>query len=103
MNDHLPLIGVLDCGTRTVEFVVFRAQHTEPLVAHGVDLRHIQLQEGWLEEDPQEMLSSLDLCVRECAARLPEHGYSISDVRCIGITNQRETTVVWDRWVIRLN
>lgn len=96
-DGKVPLIGVLDAGTRTAEFVVFRAQHTDPLVTHGIDITQISLQEGWLEEDPMEILNALDQCVRECAKRLPEHGYSLSDVRTLGITNQRETTVVWDR------
>lgn len=70
-DEKVPLIGVLDAGTRTAEFVVFRTQHTEPLVSHGIDIRHISLQEGWLEEDPQEILQLLDECVRACAKQLP--------------------------------
>lgn len=78
------LIGVLDCGTRTCEFVVFRAQHTEPLAGHQIDLKQVSLSEGWLEEDPLEMLRSLDECVKEVGKKLPMHGYHIEDVRAIG-------------------
>lgn len=93
----IPLIGVLDAGTRTAAFVVFTAQHTEPLASYGIDIKQISYQEGWLEQNPIEILEALDMCVREVNKQLEEKGYSLDNIKTIGVTNARETTVVWDR------
>lgn len=95
--ENIPLIGVIDAGTRTVEFVVFRSQHNEELVAHEVDVTQHTPQEGWLEQDPKEILEAIHKCVKAVAEELPKKGYSINDIVTIGITNQRETTIVWDK------
>ncbi|MDE4133196.1 glycerol kinase GlpK [Phaeobacter sp. QD34_3] len=51
-------------------------------------------QAGWVEHDPEEIWSStLEVCRRVMADR----GATAADIAAIGITNQRETTVVWDR------
>lgn len=96
-TEKLPLIGVIDAGTRTVEFVVFRSQHTDELFTHEVDIGQQTPQEGWLEQDPKEILKAIDVCVKAVAEKLPSKGYKISDIVTIGITNQRETTIVWDK------
>ena len=49
---------------------------------------------GWVEHDPQEILSAQLGTMTEL---LVARSLDASDIRCIGITNQRETTVVWDR------
>jgi glycerol kinase len=51
-------------------------------------------QPGWVEHDPQEIWRSVEASVR---GALAESGLSASELAGIGITNQRETTVVWDR------
>ncbi len=51
-------------------------------------------QPGWVSHDPDEIWASVDASVRGALAAA---GASASDVAAIGITNQRETTVVWDR------
>lgn len=96
-SEKIPLIGVIDAGSRTVEFVVFRSQHTDELVCSEVDVTTLTPQEGWLEQDPKEILQAMHKCVKAVAEMLPEKGYKISDIVTIGITNQRETTIVWDK------
>jgi len=51
-------------------------------------------QSGWVEHDPIEIWSSQKSVITEATAKL---GVDITDIAAIGITNQRETTVVWDR------
>jgi glycerol kinase len=51
-------------------------------------------QSGWVEHDPIEIWSSQKSVVTEATAKL---GIDISDIAAIGITNQRETTILWDR------
>lgn len=55
-------------------------------------IRSFYPQEGWLEHDPNEMWSSVGECIREIAAQ-----FDLKTVRAIGITNQRETSILWDR------
>lgn len=54
-------------------------------------------QEGWVEQDPIELLSSIQRCISEACTHLEFLGYQVSDIISLGITNQRETTVVWDK------
>ncbi|TIT22293.1 MAG: glycerol kinase, partial [Mesorhizobium sp.] len=49
---------------------------------------------GWVEHDPEEIWSSVVATVK---AALKSAGRHASDVAAIGITNQRETVVIWDR------
>ena len=48
----------------------------------------------WLEQDPEELLESVRQCLEEVGGRLGEEG--VGRLRGVGITNQRETTIVWD-------
>jgi glycerol kinase len=49
---------------------------------------------GWVEHDPYEYLSSIEECIKEIQQKT---GFAREDIEAIGITNQRETTVLWDR------
>jgi len=49
---------------------------------------------GWVEQDPRELLQTSLTVAREAIQKVE---VSVSQVKCLGITNQRETTVVWDR------
>ena len=50
----------------------------------------------WLEHDPQELLSTVRTCIQKALqATEDEHGQLV--VKAVGLTNQRETTIVWDR------
>lgn len=54
---------------------------------------------GWVEQDPQELLHiSLAVAQEALQKALQKAGVAISQVRGVGITNQRETTVIWDRY-----
>lgn len=50
----------------------------------------------WHEHDPLELVSSVETCVEEAVKQFESEGHSRHDIKGIGITNQRETTVVWD-------
>ena len=50
----------------------------------------------WHEHDPMELVSSVELCIEKAAEKFLELGHKISDIKAIGITNQRETTICWD-------
>ena len=51
----------------------------------------------WHEQDPDEILTSVTTCIEHAVAQLERAGHSKTAIRTVGISNQRETTVVWDR------
>ena len=50
----------------------------------------------WHEQDPQEIVESVQTCMEEATKAFVDMGHSVSAISAIGITNQRETTLVWD-------
>lgn len=86
-------IGAIDQGTTSTRFMVFdRAGNT--IASAQREHRQIFPQPGWVEHDPEEILTNTHAVI-ETALR----GASLTerDLAAIGITNQRETTVLWDR------
>jgi glycerol kinase len=86
-------IGAIDQGTTSSRFIVFDA--TGRIVA-SAQKEHAQIfpHPGWVEHDPAEILRN----VRETAAEaLIRANIRASDLAAVGITNQRETTLLWDR------
>jgi glycerol kinase len=51
---------------------------------------------SWHEHDPMELLSSVQECIEKATQSFIEKGHSKDQIKAIGITNQRETTVCWD-------
>ena len=86
-------ILALDQGTTSSRAIIFDQSGTIRAVAQK-ELRPLFPQPGWVEQDPAEIWSSQVSVVTEV---LYKAGLSAKDIAAIGITNQRETTVVWDR------
>src|SRR6266571_452839 len=86
-------IGALDQGTTSTRFMVFDSAGQVVSVAQK-EHRQIYPQPGWLEHDPEEIWRATQRVMREATAA---HGLAAADLAAIGITNQRETTVVWNR------
>lgn len=83
----------LDQGTTSSRAIVFDDRGRVIAVAQR-EFRQIYPQPGWVEHDPEEIWASQLAVAREALARA---GLQASDLAAIGITNQRETTIVWDR------
>lgn len=47
----------------------------------------------WIEHDPFELLRSVNTCMERATEQFVEQGFCLDDIKAIGITNQRETTV----------
>lgn len=87
-----PRILAIDQGTTSTRAVMFDA-HGKPLAAAQVPLRQIYPADGWVEHDPEEIWQAVvDVCRKVIAQTGGAEG-----VAAIGITNQRETSVVWNR------
>ena len=89
----MALTLALDQGTTSSRAIVFDLNGT-PQASAQADLRQIYPQPSWVEHDAREILSTQLDCATKALAQL---GQRASQVQCIGIANQRETTVIWDR------
>ena len=83
----------LDQGTSSSRSIVFDASGNMVASAQR-ELTQIYPQPGWVEHDPMEIWRTQLATAREALAKA---GLSASAIRAVGITNQRETTVVWNR------
>lgn len=86
-------ILALDQGTTSSRAMLFD-RHGNIVSAAQKEFRQIYPQPGWVEHDPQEIWSTQAGVAAEAVTRAGLNGTSIA---AIGITNQRETTIVWDR------
>src|SRR5208282_5971183 len=89
----MPYILALDAGTTSVRAILFDARGRIRGIAQK-EIRQIYPQPGWVEHDPREIWSSQMAVTTEVLGRARVRP---SDVAGIGITNQRETAIVWDR------
>ncbi|XP_041499320.1 glycerol kinase-like [Microtus oregoni] len=92
-----PLVGAVDQGTSSTRFFVFNPKTAELLNYHQVEIKQEFPKEGWVEEDPKEILQSVYDCIEKTCEKLKQQSIEISNIKAIGVTNQRETTVVWDK------
>lgn len=95
---------------------IYKIPEFEEVASHQMEVKLITPKEGWVEQDPLEILATVRQCAQTACAKLGALGnfwvprilinfpinfvcvgYNIKDIVCIGITNQRETTVVWDK------
>ncbi|WP_341913832.1 glycerol kinase GlpK [Polaromonas sp. YR568] len=83
----------LDQGTSSSRSIVFDAQGHIVALAQQ-ELPQIYPRPGWVEHDPMEIWRTQLATAREALAKA---GLKAGDIRALGITNQRETTVVWNR------
>ena len=90
MKDY---VGAIDQGTTSTRFMVFDKSARIVAVAQK---EHEQIfpKPGWVEHDPLEILRRTEEVIAEALA---QRGLRASDLAAIGITNQRETTVLWER------
>jgi glycerol kinase len=87
------VILALDQGTTSSRAVVFDERGLVRALAQR-EIKQIFPQPGWVEHDPNEIWATQIAVATEALAR---GGFNAADIAAIGITNQRETTLVWDR------
>src|SRR5215468_8297774 len=86
-------VGAIDQGTTSTRFMVFDRSARVVAVAQK-EHQQIYPQPGWVEHDPLEILRRTEEVISDA---LSQRGLRASDLAAIGITNQRETTVLWER------
>ncbi|PPD19998.1 MAG: glycerol kinase, partial [Methylocystis sp.] len=86
------LLGALDQGTTSTRFIVMRS-HGGIIAQAQREHRQIYPRPGWVEHDAVEIWRNAQTVIE---AALAESNVSASDLSAVGVTNQRETTVLWD-------
>jgi glycerol kinase len=86
-------VGAVDQGTTSTRFMIF--DHAgEEVARHQLEHEQVMPQAGWVEHDPVEIWERTSSVIQTA---LRKAGLTHEDLAAVGITNQRETTVVWDR------
>jgi glycerol kinase len=86
-------IIVIDQGTTSTRSIIFD-EAVFPLATAQQEFTQIYPRPGWVEHDPEEIWTSVVTTARQAVSMA---GLTVSEIAAIGITNQRETVVVWDR------
>jgi glycerol kinase len=86
-------VGAVDQGTTSTRFMVFDHDGAE-VGRHQLEHEQVMPRAGWVEHDPLEIWERTQTVIGSTLTRL---GLQASDLAALGITNQRETTVVWNR------
>lgn len=85
-------IGAVDQGTTSTRFILFdRGGNIAAL--HQLEHQQIMPRAGWVEHDPVEIWQNTQTVIRE---GIQQAGVSAREIAAVGVTNQRETTVVWN-------
>jgi glycerol kinase len=87
------LVAAIDQGTTSSRCILFD-RGGRPVAGHQLEHRQITPRPGWVEHDADEILERVLACVQ---AALREVGADARALAAVGISNQRETTVVWSR------
>jgi glycerol kinase len=85
-------VGAVDQGTTSTRFMVFDKGGNE-ISRHQLEHQQIMPQPGWVEHDPLEIAARTDEVI---ARAMRNANIAAEDLAAIGVTNQRETTIVWN-------
>ncbi|CAH7676049.1 glycerol kinase [Phakopsora pachyrhizi] len=89
-------VGAIDCGTTSARFFIFD-RFANVIASHQEEYPQHYPHPGWHEQDPQDWIRAIDSCISSSVDSFKRLGHQISQLKTIGITNQRETTVVWEK------
>src|SRR6201989_2738248 len=89
----MSFVLAIDQGTTSSRAIVFRADISIASVAQQEFPQHFPAS-GWVEHEPEDIWTST---IATCREALKKAGLAAKDIAAIGITNQREPTVLWDR------
>ncbi|KAI1337026.1 glycerol kinase [Xylariaceae sp. FL0016] len=89
-------IGSIDQGTTSSRFIIFN-RYADPVASHQIEFENHYPHSGWHNHNALELLSSVQNCIERAVEQFLSKGHKTSQIKAIGITNQRETTVCWDK------
>lgn len=91
-NDTRRYIIAIDLGTTSIRTIAFDTQKNEFLGISQKKLKQYYPYAGWVEQDAQEILDIIDQCLAETTSQ-----FSQEEIFGLGMTNQRETFVAWQK------
>lgn len=77
---------------------MFSSKTQKPVASHQISTTNICLNEGWVEQDPMDILNKVNETIAVTCEKLEIMNISPSSIVAIGVTNQRETSLVWDKY-----
>jgi glycerol kinase len=83
----------IDQGTTSCRAIVFDKVGT-PLGVGQVEFEQFFPKPSWVEHDASEILTKQIACIKDA---IKNAGINPDEIACVGVTNQRETTVIWDK------
>ncbi|KAF5096360.1 hypothetical protein D0Z03_001632 [Geotrichum reessii] len=89
-------ISALDQGTTSTRFIVFNTKG-KIVAMHQQEFTQIYPKPGWVEHDPDELIESAHECMIGVRKKIKALNIHPTQIKAIGITNQRETTCVWHK------
>jgi len=86
-------IGAIDQGTTSTRFILFDHESNK-IASHQIEHKQIYPKAGWVEHDPQEIWQNTKKVIKTVIQKAK---ISEDQITAMGITNQRETTVIWNK------
>ncbi|CAP35904.1 Protein CBG18455 [Caenorhabditis briggsae] len=91
------LLSAIDQGTSSSRFLVFEADTGELVTSHQIEVRQLFPAAGWVEMDPMEIYDTVISCIQKTIEKLENLGITADEIKSVGVANQRETSIVWDK------
>ncbi|KAI4329363.1 hypothetical protein L6164_021633 [Bauhinia variegata] len=97
MSNEEVFVGSIDQGTTSTRFLIYDGS-ARVIGSHQVEFTQFYPQAGWVEHDPIEILESVKVCIAKALDKATADGFNVDKgLKAIGVTNQRETTLLWSK------
>ncbi|XP_028776403.1 glycerol kinase-like [Neltuma alba] len=97
MSKEEAFIGSIDQGTTSTRFIIYD-RSARAIASHQVEFAQHYPEAGWVEHDPMEILESVRVCITGALDQAKSEGINVvKGLKAIGVTNQRETTLLWSK------
>ncbi|VDN03779.1 unnamed protein product [Thelazia callipaeda] len=97
MTNDKVLIGAIDQGTSSTRFLIYQFNPMKIIASHQIEIKQYFPQSGWMEIDPEEVIFTVIKCMDECYKVIQDRAnLESTQIKAVGISTQRETTVLWD-------
>ncbi|XP_058111533.1 glycerol kinase [Magnolia sinica] len=97
MSNGEGFIGSIDQGTTSTRFIIYD-RSSRVVGSHQVEFTQYYPEAGWVEHDPIEILESVRVCIMKAIDKATASGHNVDGgLKAIGLTNQRETIVLWSK------
>lgn len=96
MKDESPLILAIDQGTSSTKVLLIDNQG-QAIYKASEPLQTYYLEEDWVEQDPEEIYQNVLAAISSCLEGFRSEGGNLGRIKACGISNQRETFVLWDK------